>query len=856
MLDFYYDFSIDIETKTIKIGIDQKYEFQMIYPYDCNFEPRVEPLEDGSYRVEFKNIFKKIDITYFLKSSSIKEEIKIWEKKYCKDFCIKFKHKNCLLFYDKKSKEYKILGKNQVELFSFSKLKVIYEEHNKSSNLDGIASLEVDELQGNMLYRFFPSSYSEELFPVIIDPTFNFRTTIRRVGAYVNTDFDRNNYMIVSGKTIADDFFDSAVGLPAGRTVIGATPDHYTHYSPPGSEYYKKILSSDDVIFEKNCRLMFPYLTDLIAQVNVVVTQDGIETVIGTLPIKSTFVNNIRYDYVDFKFAFNLPSTVKIEALVTLDKYRYGDFNVLYSRVLTLIPEVNLKINNTKNFITKKGTSFSGAILICSSLETFKPKRIDLIPFQLDFTKAQEGSSIEEIRNSLYRQKDKTNNFVVDATKVETASTTVNYYYDFPNINIEDFPNVRDTDQEQTSTLYLRRGSSQSFYNKAEVIFVSGINNRSNIQEDIEFLRPYRFISPDDFYFDISPEEAVVSGGRISLNKNNFKLFSYQKPTHYIKTKNGEKFLNNSDISISYSSKDNETRLVLNDIDNFFIFEFSKSSNPFVPAKVNVTFKGDRSPEDIGFKILKDDVLAGSFAIVRSGGNLNSYKIKGNDGNSITFAENISSGLKNADYIGFFPYLPDEISFIFEHITYDVERKNLVRASIVESTGDISFRPVLLQIEPNAPSSILANFRERGGDFGGISKEVSIRNESTFYFFGFDSSTVKIKAFIEQTKTTDIINVTPQKINISSGGVVFNNLYVPSKYKDRILYLEVDAPGFADKVALDIYDKEGKLTEYTGNISEVIEFIINNPDENRFVEIRINQTNLEYSKILIKFVNI
>lgn len=236
MLDFYYDFSIDIETKTIKIGIDQKYEFQMIYPYDCNFEPRVEPLEDGSYRVEFKNIFKKIDITYFLKSSSIKEEIKIWEKKYCKDFCIKFKHKNCLLFYDKKSKEYKILGKNQVELFSFSKLKVIYEEHNKSSNLDGIASLEVDELQGNMLYRFFPSSYSEELFPVIIDPTFNFRTTIRRVGAYVNTDFDRNNYMIVSGKRIADDFFDSAVGLPAGRTVIGATRDHYTDYSPRGAE--------------------------------------------------------------------------------------------------------------------------------------------------------------------------------------------------------------------------------------------------------------------------------------------------------------------------------------------------------------------------------------------------------------------------------------------------------------------------------------------------------------------------------------------------------------------------------------------------------------------------------------------
>jgi len=861
MLDFYYDFSVDVEKRSLLIGVDQKYQFEMIYPENCNFEPKVFSQEDGSYRLELKNIFKKIDIIFLLKSSEIKEEIKVWDKSAAKDFSLSFNLKNCLLFYDESENKYKIVGKNQIEIFSFSSLKINYENHNKNTNLDNFCKLEVLDGERRINYKFSSKSYDSRYFPISIDPTFNFKVQVRKSSGYINTGFDRSNYMVVTGKTIANEFFDSAVGLASNRTIIGSTIEHKTPYSPPGEEYYKKILSSDDIIFERECRLMFPYLTDLIEQVNVSVNQEGIETVIGALPIQSVFVNDIRYDYVDFSFKFNLPSRVKIDALVSLDRVRYGTFSILYTRNLTFLPETNIKLDNGKNFITRNidtdKDEFSSSYLVCSSADVFKPKKINLIPFSLNFVKAPDGSSVEEIKNSSYRQKDKTLNFNVDTNKTESASQgLVNYYFDFPNYSINTWPPVRNIVQNNSSECIMERGVSQSFRNEAEIIYVSGINNRSNIQENIEFKKPYTYIDPNDFYFNIDAEEATVSSGKISLNTNNFKLFFYQKSSHYIKIKDNNKIKDINNFSVTYLRESNETVLDASFFGDFFVYQFG-TGNPFVRHSINVSFiDTERLDESTDLNDIDTNALSGQYAVIRVGNKIFNYKIKKSTSTSLTFFGNIKNSLDNSDYLGVFPYLPDEVTFVYDHIKYDVKRTKAFRYAILESTGDLSYKPVDLEVLGNAPSEIIANFRERGEDFGGISKKVSIRDESLFYFFGFDIGTVKVNAYIESGSNTNFSSLIPNKIAISSGGIIFNSFSVPQKYSKKILYLNIDSPGFADKVVLDIYDKNGIVTEYTGNVDEVLEFITESSTLNRFLEIRINQSNLDYSKIVIKFKNI
>lgn len=853
MSDFYYSLSVNNEDQSIQIGIDNYYYLRMYYPKNCNFVYKAKPEENGKYTLIFKEIFNGMDIVFYLDSKKIKEEIIIKEKKYCKNFSLDYKLENCFLFYDEKEKKNKILGKNQVELFSFDSLKVINDVHNKNTSFYNFVKLDIDVPNNKLNYKFNTVNVSDKDFPVVVDPTFNFTTKIKNSTGFVKSGLDRNNYLFVTGKNIADESFDTTIDVPTDGSIVGSISGDGGHYTPYSTGYIKKIFYSDDILYERTARLMFPYLTGDIVGVDIVFDQNGYTKKLERKPIQSSVVNGFRYDYVDVVMPLNLNGRTKIDATAIFDKNVYGNFNIVYSRTFTYLASPEMFFSNEEAIITDNKLGY----FCCSILDSFRPKEFILIPYDLNFTKNIEDVSLG-MKSSLYRHKDKIIEYKIDAKEVDNKSNGMaRYYFDFP----QNFtPSVKENKVYENENYILKKGNSQSFTNNCEVVCISGINNRSSCQELVDYKKIYKYISIDDFYFDIDPAEGAASNNKITLSSNEFKMLIYQKPTHFIKLKAGT-FSSYPEAFKVEKIKTNSvrTKFKINNFDDFFIFEFGTFQNDvFYKASVDLTFDSEIiSGRNVEFNNISKNGLFGYYLVIMTKNkNLYSHKIIENEVDSITIDGDIENNLKNSTYIGIFPYDVNEVKFLYSNNKYS-DKFSMLSKKTIKDSGDMEFYPVKLEAKPSAETQISCNFRNNNTLYGGFSKKVSIRGVQDFVYLGVSRSSVNMNAFVDIKTNTTILEQNPLKFELMNGGIDFDNYIVPEIYKQKILYLNIDAPGFADKIILTILYENGLAVDYpvvvsAATVTDKLVFI-KRGEGNRYLEIRIDQSQIKYSKITIKF---
>jgi len=890
MFDFFYDFSIDIDSKSLEIGVDKKHLVKLYYPKDVNFVPKVNPHKDY-YEIIFQNIYLGMDLIFELRSNEIKEYLILREKRKVKEFPIKLDFYNC--FLKKIRNDFVVIGNDNTEIFSFSELKIIPEKHNKNVNFESFCHFEYDPLNFNLWYRFNFSGYSEENFPIKVDPTFRFQTKIRTNSLGIRAGYDRFNYMIVSGSKISDEFFDKTIGLPTKTTIFeGQNFGHYGPYGPYGpgggtSELYKKILGSDDVVFERNCRVMLPFLTGYLDSVSLRVMQDDVKTLLGPYPIKSSVINGARYDYVDFEIPFKMPSSLTIESLVFFDNSVFGDISVSYERTVTYVPELDIKIEPSNQYITKIEKNGNNvldvAYISCSHSSLFKPYQYSIIPFAFDLPTAEEvkrresvnqqiaediGNSVdilyedysqivgdvptlEEVKSSLYRNKDKTNTFVSVPTSIESKTPNVlTSYFSFPTYFFPTVAANRGWNESQEPSVYFDKGRSKSFKNHLEFVLKSSINFRSNTEEYIDFKKKYTYIEPEDFYFNIS-ENASVGNGRISLSKDSFDLSLIQKPTHAIWTSNGETFLSERDDLFSISEGVNTT-LDFTINTNFFAFEFGSGTPDFNSDTYEIDFI-EIEDQEVAMAQYEDNPLSGHYLVLRISGKVYSYEIVESTLKSIVLKGKVKSILERADYLGVFPYIPNEAWFQYVSAGYETKRKQITKKRILNN-GDLVYETVNLPIISNRPTEIICNLKDTDKEFIGIRKKVRVRGESEFFYYGFNLNAVKVSVSVELDSTAAITTSTPNKYSVNIGGSRFDKYSIPERLSDRIIYFNVDAPGFADKVVLKLTKRDGTEVQYFETNSDIVSFSYReNDNENRFLEIRLDPKKIDYSRIDLDF---
>ena len=200
MYDFYYSFSIDIEKKSLKIGVDDRYYLYLIFPEFYNFSPKITSEDDG-YVLFLPNIIRGIDIKYNLLSSQIKEYIIVKSYASSQVLDMYFNLDGCLLLKD--NKKFVVLGKNKSELFNFEPPVIIPEAHNIKNISNSFCKMSLDEEKKKISYSFNKKIFPDSIYPVTIDPTFNFNTKIQLSSTALRTDFNSSNYMFVTGEDVA-----------------------------------------------------------------------------------------------------------------------------------------------------------------------------------------------------------------------------------------------------------------------------------------------------------------------------------------------------------------------------------------------------------------------------------------------------------------------------------------------------------------------------------------------------------------------------------------------------------------------------------------------------------------------------
>ena len=361
-----------MEKASIEIGVDDSV-FIMKFESSMNIEPDIQPTDDG-YSLWFRNIYKNIDIHYSLESDKIKENIIIKSKNSENSFDVSFSLKNCVLFFDSKDKKYKILGPDQGELFRFDEPKVIYEEHNKNIALSKAVKLKCSQDLGKITY-LFDKDVMYGAYPVMIDPTFSFNTRIKHNFGNLRTGFDQHNAMFITGKTFGDFFVREA----EKNTVIGGG----TSYNPELAYYV-----SDDVVFERDIRIIFPFTASVIDSAIVTIGQGSNKITKSFYNIPEKIIDRRIFKYIDISIPA-VPGDINVDCVVKLIPSVYGDFSIAFSRRLTYLPKIDYSFSSSDSILTSYiDLSDNNSIMNVSNImvgliQSFKPLSFHIIPYKM-----------------------------------------------------------------------------------------------------------------------------------------------------------------------------------------------------------------------------------------------------------------------------------------------------------------------------------------------------------------------------------------------------------------------------------------------------------------------------------------
>jgi len=537
---FYYGLKIDVENNSLWIYIDNS-SVEMVFLDPLKTSPKIVKSEKG-YDLKYFNIYKGIDIFYEFRESSIKEIIVIKNKRSAKDFNIKFNLHECLLVHNSEEKAYKFLDKNDNELFGFEYSHPIIENHNKEYNLEPYFSMLYDEGSNQLKYNI-KKTIPKDAFPVKIDPSFNFNTFLKRNLSSYQSEISQHNYLYITGQT-----YDGTTGRFVSDATYNKTEDTF---------------QSDDVVFEKNIRLIFPYNYTNMDQATVLIKQGSREVASTPYALQQNTddLGGRTYKYIDITLSENRPSKILLQCDAHFSIGTYGDFWTAYKRTFTLLPSMDISFNSDDAIQTKitDGTSefYTISKLFVSNINSFSPLEYHIIPYRLV------PSDSEDLA--------KTTTFKLTPTNVESKSSFyLNASFD---LNMGTFPNPKNSD-------------SNSFTNMIYVIPKSAINSRTSIEEDVAFTKYYKYIDPSDFVFGLSTNYGIVEQNRVSILNTPFYVSLKQKSQYYYSAGTNKTIKDNFSKNIS---RNLDVDLITNEEEG--VIGIPLSNSPFISGD-EITISG------------------------------------------------------------------------------------------------------------------------------------------------------------------------------------------------------------------------------------------------------------------------
>jgi len=411
-----YIFGVDVLSKTFKITVGRSCFF-MCFP-DFNFSKIVF----GENSISIIEALSGIDIVYKTSNNFVKEDIIIKDKNHVNNIRCQVSMKNCMIFYNKINKNYSIIGNKGKDIFSFGKIT----SYNSKKEIESFAKISYDSLLNIILYSFKTLSLNE--YPITVDPTFLFPSEAKTAS---KDDISSQNNMFIVGLSSADKLIEDAEEITNPLT---------------GSK--QKLFSSDDVVFEKDIQVIFPYLNpNNVDSVSLQIEHSGSlrnltfpksgdnAFVIASYLVGETLVS---YIYVVFSLKSNLVGTVKVIGDVNFNPDLYGNFSVSFSRTFFFVFDVNLRMSS-ENIVYNNENELLKNNIVVSHFSKFSPLEYNILPYEF------EDENINKFTETV--------TFSIAPTKVENrnpARTNVHFKFD---PSIIPTPSFKDSRQDSSAEI-------------------------------------------------------------------------------------------------------------------------------------------------------------------------------------------------------------------------------------------------------------------------------------------------------------------------------------------------------------------------------------------------------------------
>jgi len=247
--DFYYSFNLDFDLISISIGVDDTL-LKMSFRDSNKIEPQIKQTEYG-YSVVLKNIYQSIDILYELRPDSIKEQIIIKDRKAVSQIFVDFSLENGNVLDAPKGKKFIFIDEDKNEIFTIPYPYVVSNRRNVLFALKDYVDIKISRKPFSFEYNF--NHLLPKQFPVKVDPTFSFSTMTTKGLNNSSELFNQFNTMMITGSSYGDEYAQNELVLSSQNAT--SVSDTYVNLNKG------LVMSmSDDVVFERNIRLIFPWV--------------------------------------------------------------------------------------------------------------------------------------------------------------------------------------------------------------------------------------------------------------------------------------------------------------------------------------------------------------------------------------------------------------------------------------------------------------------------------------------------------------------------------------------------------------------------------------------------------------------
>ena len=551
------------------------------------------------------------------------------------------------------------------------------------------------------IYRFNHDKVKK--YPIIIDPSFEFNTSVKNFGGVTYGIFDNENSMIVTGDNTAEKLWKSIAALE------------------PGDNGKVSVLS-DDVLFESDLVLLFT--ETMVGKSKVAIQRSGKSSVDfhDVLFFASTINGEeVVYSRVDVDIPFIVPGTIDINCTFpdllgeTGIAYLDGDVNltpytffsigrgypVSFNRKFTYLPKIDISFDRNINMV-QAGTNRSINIrnLSVRNVSSFKPISYSIIPYILDYDLPLTWDIMDDSET-----------FKVSPHSISRNSykyLTTLFDLEYSTVPV---PSPRTYDASDwlgvaggLSPIYdIGIGNLRSFVNKIGVVLHSAVNDRDNMEQGIDFLKQYSCISNEDI--------VVKKVGSSARRLKNIELKVFIKPFMYFILDQGVTFEDyfsycsslsppiDSNPSITENS-DGNTEIVFG---TTVLKQMFTGSGSIIHEGITYTY---------GFDTLSENILANCSMVVKIDGRIFTFKILENTEDTLVIKGRRRNSLIKSNSFCILLFDPDRIFFKNSSFNYGIE----IEKEDINSDGTLSYKTTKYDTDIKTGVEEIG-FREERKDF-------------------------------------------------------------------------------------------------------------------------------------------